>query len=56
MKATVLGLGILLIPTMTWAGGAVSAARPAPVLDESGLVMLALGLAGTGLALLRRHK
>lgn len=55
MKATALSLGVLLAPTITWAGTTVGR-TPAPVMDEPALLVLAVGLVGAGLALVRRRR
>lgn len=46
---------LMTLPLAAHAGGTV-ALTAAPAMDEGGLVMLALALAGTGLALLRGAK
>jgi hypothetical protein len=47
-----LALTVLLSPIVSWAGnGSVS---HAPAMNEAGLITLGVGLAGAGLALLRR--
>ncbi len=47
----------LLSPVVTWAGVGVGRAIPhaAPAVDESGLMLLGVGLVGAGFALLRRR-
>lgn len=45
-------LSMLLVPVVSWAGGAP--VTRAPAMDEAGLITLGLCLAGAGLALLRR--
>jgi hypothetical protein len=53
MKRLITAALIVLLPaSITWAGVNVQAAAPA--MDEAGLIMLGLGLAGTGIAFLRR--
>ncbi len=48
---------VLLVPAVSWAGVTSPLARTsAPLMDEGGLVMLALALGGTGLALLRGRR
>jgi hypothetical protein len=48
-------IAALLAPTLSWAGTPVPVAvQPsAPLMNDGGLVMLALALGGTGIALLR---
>ncbi len=56
MKGALLGLTVFLTATMAWAGGvAATALRPAPAMDEPGLWVLAAGLVGAGLVLVRRR-
>ncbi len=55
MKAALAGLAVFVFPAIAWAGRAVSGA-PAPAMDEPGLLVLAVGFVGTGLALLRRRR
>ncbi len=43
-----------LMPMASWAGNALFT-HPAPAVDESGLMLLAAGLIGAGVALLRRR-
>ncbi|MFI5397092.1 MAG: IPTL-CTERM sorting domain-containing protein [Candidatus Binatia bacterium] len=53
MKTLITAALIVLLPaSIIWAGVTVRAAAPA--MDEAGLIMLGLGLVGTGIALLRR--
>jgi hypothetical protein len=57
MKRLITAALIVLLPaSITWAGVVVGAPAPAaaPAMDEAGLIMLAVGLAGTGIAFLRR--
>ncbi len=57
MKRNLLAIGLastLLMPVVSWAGNAL-APHPAPAVDESGLMLLAAGLVGAGVALLRRR-
>ncbi len=48
-------IGLILIPTVTWAGNAMSPVG-APAMDESGLFILGSALVGTGAYLLRWRK
>ncbi len=54
IKAMLIGSAVFLTGSLAWAGGSVATA-PAPTLDEAGLLMLAAGLVGAGLALVRRR-
>ena len=54
IKAALIGSAVFFTGTMAWAGGVVGSA-PAPAMDEAGLFMLAAGLVGAGLALVRRR-
>ncbi len=45
----------LLMPVVSWAGVNVLFTHPAPAVDESGLMLLAAGLIGAGVAILRRR-
>jgi hypothetical protein len=57
MKVGITTALLMTLPLAAHAGGPVaSATATAPAMDEGGLVMLALALAGTGLALLRGVK
>ncbi len=58
MKLVGVSLFTLLLPCAGWAGrGAPApAAVSAPSMGEGGLLLLAIGLAGTGIALLCRLK
>ncbi|HEX7407935.1 MAG TPA: hypothetical protein VF515_09835 [Candidatus Binatia bacterium] len=55
MKTGITTALLMTLPLAAHAGGTV-ALTAAPAMDEGGLVMLALALAGTGLALLRGAK
>lgn len=57
MKVRITTALLLTLPLAAHAGGSLPVSTAlAPVMDEGGLVMLALALAGTGLALLRGAK
>ena len=53
-KRMYLTAAFLVIPAMVWAGN-IAPAAPAPALGDFGLIALGVGLAGTGLAALRRR-
>jgi len=55
MRRVYLVIATLLVPALSWAGvPEPGGPQPsAPLMNDGGLVMLALGLAGTGIALLR---
>ncbi|MBP1684939.1 MAG: hypothetical protein H6Q33_1082 [Deltaproteobacteria bacterium] len=52
MRGLVGVLSVLLVPALSWAGGAP--VSRAPTMDEVGLITLGVALAGAGVALLRR--
>lgn len=58
MKAKVFAivLATSLCSSLSWAGILNPVPTRAPLMDEGGLVLLALALAGTGVSLLRRNK
>ncbi len=44
-----------LMPMASWAGFNALFTHPAPAVDESGLMLIAAGLIGAGVAILRRR-
>ncbi len=56
MKGSLLSSAVLLVPLAAWAGlGQPAAPQPVPAMDGAGLLVLAAGLVGAGLALVRRR-